>query len=290
VPKRPTASTHGILHAGAAPPFELRRWLPAADLADYIERHWAVRWQLAEGVSFTQELLPHPCVNLVTEFGGAAVYGMPSRRDRRRLGGSGTAVGTKFRPGAFSAFTELAAARLIDRSCALEEVFGPAGADLEHQLLAVGPDVPAHVAHVEGFLRRRMPAPDHRLRLVLDVVADMLHSHASVNVVSLARRHGISPRTLQRLFRRYIGVTPKWVLKRYRVHEAVERLASGEAPDAARLAAELGYFDQSHLIRDFTAQVGSSPGRYAALCAARERSQQASSGGAFDLAAADGLG
>jgi AraC-like DNA-binding protein len=90
----------------------------------------------------------------------------------------------------------------------------------------------------------------------------------------LARRHGISARTLQRLFRRYIGVSPKWVLKRYRVHEAAERIAAGEAPDAARLAAELGYFDQSHLIRDFTAQVGCSPGRYAALCTASNRPHQ----------------
>jgi AraC-like DNA-binding protein len=270
----PTTSTQGILRAGRVRPFELHRWLPAPDLADYIERHWAVRWELEEGASFTQELLPHPCVNLVTEAGGAAVYGMPSRRAHHRLDGSGIAVGTKFRPGAFSGFVELAAPCLVDRSFTLAELFGLAGGELDHRLLASGPNVDAHTAAVEGFLRRRIPPPDPRLRLVLDVVADMLDVHASLNVVALARRHGISTRTLQRLFRRYIGISPKWVLRRYRVHEAAERIASGEAPDAARLAAELGYFDQSHLIRDFTAQVGSSPGRYAALCAASNRPHQ----------------
>jgi AraC-like DNA-binding protein len=78
----------------------------------------------------------------------------------------------------------------------------------------------------------------------------------------------VSERTLQRLFRDYIGLSPKWVLKRYRVHEAAERIASGEAPDAAWLAAVLGYSDQSHFIRDFSAQVGCSPGTYARACAA----------------------
>jgi len=56
------------------------------------------------------------------------------------------------------------------------------------------------------------------------------------------------------------------VLKRDRVHEAAERLASGEAEDAARLAADLGYSDQPHFIRDFTAQIGCSPRAYLLSC------------------------
>jgi AraC-like DNA-binding protein len=240
-------------------------------LSEYIERHWAVRWRLKPGTSYTQELLPHPCVNLVSEVGRAAVYGLPSRRSRRRLEGDGVAVGTKFRPGAFSAFVGLPASELVDRSLPLTVLFGTTGEALERQLIATGPDVEGHVSQVEAFFKGRMPAPDPRRRLVLEVVADMLELHASCNVSILARRHGVSSRTLQRWFREYIGVGPKWVLKRYRVHEAAERIASGEAPDAARLAADLGYFDQSHLIRDFTDQVGQSPGRYAELCAAGDR-------------------
>jgi AraC-like DNA-binding protein len=267
----PTTSTHGILDTGVVRPFELHRWLPAPELSDYIERHWAVRWTLEPGASFTQQLLPHPCVNLVSETGSVAVHGMPATRARHRLEGSGIAVGTKFRPGAFSAFVDVQAPALVGRSFQLTALFGPAGRELERRLLSPGPKVDAHIAEVEAFLRRRILRPDARRRLVHEVVADMLEVHASLTVSTLARRHGVSARTLQRLFREYIGVGPKWVLKRYRVHEAAERIAAGEASDAARLAAELGYFDQSHLIRDFTAQVGLSPGRYAELCAAARR-------------------
>jgi len=50
----------------------------------------------------------------------------------------------------------------------------------------------------------------------------------------------------------------------YRLHEVGERLASGADIDWVRLAGELGYADQAHFIRDFTAMVGETPTHYAA--------------------------
>jgi AraC-like DNA-binding protein len=70
-------------------------------------------------------------------------------------------------------------------------------------------------------------------------------------------------RSLQRLFAEHVGVSPKWVLRRYRLHEAVARAQGGEALDWAALAQELGYFDQAHLIADFRALVGWTPASYA---------------------------
>jgi len=60
-----------------------------------------------------------------------------------------------------------------------------------------------------------------------------------------------------------VGASPKWVLRRARLHEAAARADEGAGIDWARLAADLGYADQAHLTRDFTAAVGSPPGRYA---------------------------
>jgi AraC-like DNA-binding protein len=80
-------------------------------------------------------------------------------------------------------------------------------------------------------------------------------------------RFGIPARTLQRLFNRYVGVSPKWVLRRYRLHEAAARLAEPPPGSWAQVAAELGYVDQAHFINDFTAAVGMTPAQYAAACA-----------------------
>ena len=261
-----TTSTRGILGGDPGAKFELTRITPSEAVAEYVERHWIVRWDLAADDCFTQELLPHPCVNLVTESSGAAVHGIPLRRSAHRLDGAGVAVGTKFRPGAFTAFAGVPPSKLVGASWRLPAVFGEDGAVLERQLTAASPET--HIARVEDFLRSHMPIPNRRLERLRSVVADMLVADRAVGVGELARRHAMSPSTLQRLFRDLVGVTPKWVLKRYRVHEAVERIASGEAPDAAGLARDLGYFDQSHFIHDFTAQVGQSPGAYARACAA----------------------
>jgi AraC-like DNA-binding protein len=57
----------------------------------------------------------------------------------------------------------------------------------------------------------------------------------------------------------------KWVINRYRLHEALERLHMGASVNWTDLALELGYFDQSHFIRDFRSLVGYSPVQYARI-------------------------
>ena len=99
---------------------------------------------------------------------------------------------------------------------------------------------------------------------MLAVVRDIQDDPALTSVELAARRHAMSVRSLQRLFRRYVGVGPKWVLQRARLHDAVDRIDTGRASDLASLAVELGWFDQAHFTRDFSALVGQSPAAYAA--------------------------
>jgi AraC-like DNA-binding protein len=267
--RRPTTSTRGILRPEAIGRiFSLRRTPPAADLAHLVERHWVVTWDLRDRPPYRQEVVTHPCVNLAFEPGGAAgVFGVQRRPDARLLSGRGWAVGTKFRPGGFSGFYGRPVHELTDRAAALEDIFGAAGAELARDG-AAAPDAAARIACVEAFLRARMPLPDPEVELVHAVVADMLHVDPAATVAEVARRHAVSTRTLQRLFRRHVGVGPKWVLRRYRLHEAAEQLAAGERGDWTRLALDLGYFDHAHFIRDFRAVVGRSPAEYEAQCAA----------------------
>jgi AraC-like DNA-binding protein len=264
---RPTASTRGILAPEAiGRVFSLRRSLPAPDLAHLIERHWVVRWDLGDRPPYRQEVVTHPCVNLVFEPRGAGVFGVHRRRDSRMLSGSGWAVGVKFRPGGFSGFLGRPVHEITDRVLALPDVFGAAGHALAREA-AVRPDPAAKIALAEAFLRARMPPPDPEVELVQAVVADMLEVDPGATVAAIARRHAVSTRTLQRLFRRHVGVGPKWVLRRYRLQEAAEQLAAGERSDWTRLALDLGYFDHAHFIRDFRAVVGRSPAEYERQCA-----------------------
>jgi transcriptional regulator GlxA family with amidase domain len=94
------------------------------------------------------------------------------------------------------------------------------------------------------------------------VVEDMLGERSLLRVDQVAERHDLSRRALERLFARYVGVGPKWVLARYRMHDAVSALDAGYAGSLADLAATYGWFDQAHFGRDFTALVGVPPRDY----------------------------
>jgi AraC-like DNA-binding protein len=75
-------------------------------------------------------------------------------------------------------------------------------------------------------------------------------------------------RTLQRRFADHIGISPKAVIRRYRLYEAAEAAREAEI-DWGALAADLGYADQAHLVRDFRAGFGVTPAAYAARNRAR---------------------
>jgi len=263
-------STRGILnpHEGRGH-FTLDRRAPSGDLAELVDRYWCVRWDLRGRPAYEQETLPWPCVNLVVGTHRPGVHGVCTRRFVAHHEGAGWVVGAKFRAGCFRPFVPFAMVELADRAVPIAELFGPEGADLERAVHAA--DDADRVALLEAFLRARRPPRDE----------DALHAAAIVEVArgepsirrvdDLAARTGATPRMLQRLFREYVGATPKWVIRRFRVHEAAERLAAGTAVDASLLAQECGYFDQAHFIRDFKAQIGKTPGQYAASCAARPR-------------------
>jgi AraC-like DNA-binding protein len=254
-----TASTRGILrpHEGRRH-FRLTREPPSPDLDTWVEWHWMVEWDLRE--PYTQELLAHPTINIAVEAASACVYGIRTERAHQTIDGTGRVVGVKFRPGAFQPFYGGSIHQLTNRVLPLTAVFGPAADALA---AAVRAEADEPFALMEDFLRARLPEPDPQLDVLADIMRTMLEQPAVVRVDELAARHAMSPRSLQRLFRRYVGVSPKWVLRRYRLHEAAERIAAGRDGDWAATALELGYFDQAHFIRDFKALIGSSPARYA---------------------------
>ena len=240
--------------------FTLERRLPAPDLADVVDRHWIVRWDLRGRPSFRQDILPHPCVNVVFEPSGPAVYGIPDGQSSHHIAGAGEAVGVKFLPGAFSPYSRLSAVELTGRVVSFAEALGPEAAALEDG----DDDADARIARVEAFLRAHPAEADDGVRAVVAVARAMRAGPIDLRVADVAAQHGLSVRSLQRLFRMHVGVTPKWVLQRYRLHEAAERMAAGEASDLGALALDLGYYDQAHFGNDFRRYVGVPPATYAA--------------------------
>jgi AraC-like DNA-binding protein len=97
-----------------------------------------------------------------------------------------------------------------------------------------------------------------------DITERMMRDPSLLRSSDAAIATGVDLRSLQRRFRHYIGVGPKWVIRRYRLHEAAQRLKAESPPALADLAASLGYADQAHFARDFKQVVGQTPGAFVA--------------------------
>jgi AraC-like DNA-binding protein len=253
----------GVLDPGAGTScFQVGRSRPGPDLAELVEHFWTVSWDLRGRPPHTQHTLPHPSVHLVAEPGRSGIMGVLTGRFTRELEGAGRAFGIRFRPAGFHPFLGGPVAALTDRRTAVATVFGPEGDRLVGDLLAA-PGEPELVAVAEAFLRDRLPAPDPNVALANRAVDLIMADQDLTRVGEAAERAGVGTRRLQRLFATYVGVTPKWVIRRSRLHEAVDRLDQGDHVDLGFLARDLGYFDQAHFARDFRAAVGRPPAAYA---------------------------
>lgn len=103
---------------------------------------------------------------------------------------------------------------------------------------------------------------DLRYGQLLEIVADMLADRSLLTVADVATRHGWTARTLQRLFTHYIGVGPKWVFARYRMHDVVTEIDEGYTGTLSDLAHRYGWYDHAHFTRDFTTLIGVTPSHY----------------------------
>ena len=264
----------GVLKSDlAAGAFEHGRELPAPELRHLIEHFWTVRWDLGDR-SVEQETLPHPNVHLIFECrfdGGASaltsscgeIAGVHTGRFTRSLTGSARVFGVKFRPGGFQPFYGHPVSALRDRVTPSEAAFNSALAPIS-QALAQRCDMPDLIDCANEILLALKPGTSPKALRAGELVDMVRDQPAILNVGMLADRACATTRSMERLFATYVGVGAKWVIRRYRLQEMVERLNASQALDLAQTAIDLGYVDQAHLINDFRDAVGVTPGQYRA--------------------------
>jgi len=259
-------STRGILHAAAGrSKFTLSRFEPCEALRPFIEHYWIVRYAVPADEPYTQRILSYPNVHMAFEHDDdgrrALIYGVPRRPFERVLRGEGRTLGVKFRAGGFLPYWRSDVAGLTGKTIPAAGLFGPDVARWMDAVLDAGDDE-AMAARAEAFLLERVPGPDAQAGLAARIVDLAMRDRSIVRVEQLCGETGLSVRRLQRLFQRYVGVTPKWVIRRFRLQEAAERIERDAAVSLTELAHQLGYFDQAHFIKDFKAVLGQPPAAY----------------------------
>lgn len=112
------------------------------------------------------------------------------------------------------------------------------------------------VRYIEQFLLSILE-PDQEDRLIQAACRELDRSHGSCPIGKLARALGTTARTLERRFHGHVGATPKKYARVVRLRHALlqrQRLSSW-----ADVAYTMGYYDQSHMIKDFQELYGLAP-------------------------------
>lgn len=254
-------SNRGILFPARLPTF--RRVEAPHRVAALVRWFWIPEWDVAPGRVSRQHLVAFPACNLVIGSDEVGLSGPSTRAGHRDLTGTGWVVGALLRPAAAAFFTSDPAT--------IRDSYQPI--DLPQPLLdsvraAMGQPIPhrydAAVAAFADWLDATIPPPDPE-GLLANRMADLFDADSTIrSVADGAGRLHTSPRTLQRLAKRYVGLSPGAMIRRRRLQEAAERVRTEPSIDLAAMAADLGYADHAHLTNDFRVMLGFTPSAYRA--------------------------
>ena len=194
-------------------------------------------------------------------FSGAVVSGAhsgPFVIDPRERG---SVIGVRFRPGGAFPFLGTPASDLADVHVDLETLWGTSAVELREQLCLT--KTPAErfkllekalVAHLFRPLERH-----YAVRFALETFG---RANSGLAIRDVARDAGLSQRRFIQLFAREVGMSPKLFCRVRRFRQALERVRQTAGPNWAQVAVDCGYYDQSHLIRDFQLFSHLSPTEY----------------------------
>lgn len=284
----PPTDTRGIVDPAAMMRHVRFARHPAGPVLDgIVEWFWSVAWDLPPGAVHDQQVLNHPAGNIsvgtLDDRGvpldppEGRVYGVQHGLSHRRLTGTGWTVAARTAVGGLGVFLDGPARPANGAQLTIEAVPGLDASVVVARVGEPGPDA-ERVDRLRDALATVVSA--RSVDLVAEArdvvrIARIAETDRTVRrVEQLAESAGVAVRTVQRLFDLHVGASPSFVIKRWRIIDAVEeaRVATERREEWrgwAAVAAELGYADQAHLTRDFRKHLGLSPTEYLTRLAAR---------------------
>ncbi len=231
-------------------------------------------WEHTGGAPHRSTALPRGAVTIVIELSGRdqvdfTAVGQPALQvPSAFITGAGTTsyvtlidpgqtvMTVHFRPAGARAFLGIPLSDLRDRCIGIDDIFGASSRILREQLIETT-SATVRVALLERFLLDCLMIQDDRMHGLLA----HLDTEPSITVAQVCSLTTLSPKRLARLFAAEVGLSPKTYLRVRRLQAALRRLDTG-AHRGADIAADLGYFDQAHFVRDFRSFTAITPSQY----------------------------
>ena len=234
---------------------------PVPELMPYIEICWSVFGERDSGLSF-YEIFPDSNVKLVFRFSSTAsrmiLMGPVREKATVEIDGASDYFGFRFRPGQAPCLPDIFVSELVDSYADVYEVNGESIRSLADRLLAAS-NHSKRQQIMEDAVRGCLISmvPDQRCRRA----SSLLDDHGGqLTIKELAVEVGVHVRTLERLFRAELGLSPKRMMRLIRVRKLMSHIHESRFKTLTDLAYACGYGDQSHMIREFKQLTGRLPG------------------------------
>jgi len=172
---------------------------------------------------------------------------------------SGTSlVGVRIRAGGLRALLSYSAETFTDRIYGLRGYFGKEAGYLEERLFASKGELQT-VEEVEKFLFKFLKSSDQSQQIITTLAGHIRGSGGNVSLDSIANKFDSNYKSIERNFRKIIGLTPKEYAKLIRFNTAFGMACKHSDFTLTQIAHRAGYFDQSHFIRDCKALTNQTP-------------------------------
>lgn len=253
-----------------------RTYQPSEALAPYIRRHYVFEAHLPSELVIEDYLLSETAFArflLEGDWAGETAKGVWSRPGRAlffgandmpfkvRVQGSFRVVGFAIRPSGWYALFNQSHVDVKDRLFRLQDVWGDLADRILEGIEAASDDAGIVAAMEAGIAQRieTLSTPEIDLQMAqFEVIA---RTDSTMRIDDVADQVGLSVRQLERRCRSTFGLTPKGVLRRSRFLD-IAAAKRGFSTPSERDLAELRFFDQSHLNREFKRYTRMTPGQF----------------------------
>ena len=250
-----------------------QRIQPSLLLSPFIQSYWHFSRQTPLHTYHEEYMNPRGGYGIVFNFGNAVQLGTQNISDPVFLDGANTVsramgffgavdlLGIRFYEGGAFPFIGIPLIELQNEINLLDALDRPSLLVL-HARLQETASLPARICLLENWLLSRLKLGKEQSALVPASLNRIRKSNGRFSIPKLAQEFSISQRQMERIYQTQVGMSPKQYSRLLRVESARHALKQMDGTSSAELAAELGFYDQSHFIREFSTVIGISPHAY----------------------------
>jgi len=239
----------------------LKEYSPPNDLKKYIDSFWFFRNNTGGEIKFP--VVPDGCSDIIyylnnskklADLEGPLITGVMESSELVPVSDKMELFGVRFKPGVLWYILETDMKELKNKICSLSEIKEELPKSLQIDNNTEDENIITGISiKLEELLLSI--SPDDRF---LETVRD-LHNNPEITITELAETGGFSVKTLERIFSRRIGLSPKKFARIMRFQNAHRIISRQGLANLVEVALSSGYFDQSHFNREYKKLVGYNP-------------------------------